>query len=86
MRLTKRVVQQLLNQNEGFTFRTSYKGKNLSEDRLYQIRDGLLRISAAGKTSWAASRYSTGEGIADAGQTRRFLKTYLARLNTDGFD
>lgn len=86
MRLTKSVVQQLLAQNEGFTFRTSYKGKNLSEDRLYLIRDGLLRISAAGKTSWADSRYSTGEGVADAAQTLRFLRKYLDRLNTDGIN
>jgi hypothetical protein len=57
MRLTKDVRQQLLDQNEGFTRRTSYSGKNLSEDRLYEIRDGELHVRAAGKTSWADSRY-----------------------------
>lgn len=85
MRLTRDLVQRLMDQNEGFRFETSYRGRNQSEDRVYEIRGGRLHIRAAGKTSWADSRYSN-EGVADDEQTRRFLRTYLDRLNTDGID
>ena len=56
MRLTSDVRQQLLDQNEGFTTSTSYRGNNGSEDRAYEIRGGQLHIRAMGKTSWADSR------------------------------
>lgn len=40
MRLTKDVVQQLLEQNEGFKRTTHYSAKNFSEDRHYEISSG----------------------------------------------
>lgn len=83
-RLTKSVLQQILDQNEGFTFETSHRGRNQSEDRRYRISDGQLHYTAAGRGSWADSRYSHGWAVADDEQTRRFVRTYADRLNTDG--
>ena len=37
-RLTKKVRQQLLDQNEGFTRRTYYEGRNSREERIYTIQ------------------------------------------------
>ena len=85
MRLTKNVRQQLLDQNEGFKTKTSYSGKNSSEDRTYEIQDGELHIRAKGNTSWADSRYDQ-EFVADDEQTRRFLRDNLNALSTDGIE
>ncbi|MFJ8073829.1 hypothetical protein ACIQ7Q_07805 [Streptomyces sp. NPDC096176] len=84
MRLTREVRQQLLDQNEGFEKRTSSSGKNFTEYRHYRITGGQLLIRASGKTSWADSRFDTGYVGATDDQTRRFLREYLAELNTDG--
>lgn len=56
-RLTKKVRQQLLNQNSGFERRTYYESRNSEEERIYRIEDGHLKIRAIGNTSWANSRY-----------------------------
>ena len=85
MRLTKDVRRQLLEQNEGFSTKTSYEGKNFSEDRKYTIKDGELHVQASGNTSWADSRFNN-EFIADDEQTHRFLYNYLNQLNKDGVD
>ncbi len=85
MRLTKSVVEQLLTQNEGFRWETYSRGNNFRERRVYRIVDGVVRISAQGKTSWAASRFND-EWVADAEQTRRFLRSVLGRLNTEGLE
>jgi len=51
MRLTKKLRQQLLDQNEGFETSTHYSSKNFTEDRHYQIAGGELHIRSTGKTS-----------------------------------
>lgn len=83
MRLTREVRQQLLDQNEGFERETRDKRKNFEEHRRYLITGGQLRIRSTGKTSWADSRFDNEE-VADDEQTHRFLRKYLAELNTDG--
>lgn len=83
MRLTKQVIQQLLNQNEGFKRTTSFTSKNSSYDNYYEIVNGELHVRSVGKTSWADSRYDTGT-VADDDRTRRFLRDNLHSLNTDG--
>ena len=85
MRLTKDVRRQLLEQNEGFSTKTSYRGRNSSEDRTYTITGGQLHIHASGKTSWADSRY-TSDGVADEDQTHRYLYDHLHMLDKDGID
>ncbi len=44
-RLTKKVRQQLLDQNEGFIRRTYYEGRNSREERIYTISGGHLHKS-----------------------------------------
>jgi hypothetical protein len=85
MRLTREVRQRLLDQNEGFTDSISYRAKNFSENRYYEIRGGQLYVRATGKTSWADSRHDV-EFVADDEQTHRFLRDHLHALNTDGLD
>lgn len=85
MPLTKQVIQQLLDQNEGFKKSTHYSDRNNTNDRHYQIVSGELRIRETGKTSWADSRYDN-EFVADEDQTRSFLRKNLGALNTDGLN
>ena len=85
MRLTVSVIQQLLNQNEGFGDETHYSAKNITDTRAYLITGGQLRIRSTGKTSWADSRFDD-QWIADTDEARRFLRDRLSRLNTDGLD
>ncbi len=85
MRLTKEVIQQLLDQNEGFVTETTNRQKNITEHRTYRISSGQLYIRSYGKTSWADSRFDS-EYPADEGQTRRFLRNYLGSLNTVGLE
>lgn len=81
--LTRNVRQRLLEQNEGYTARTYYRGKNFREQRDYEIRGGELHIRSRGKTSWADSRFDDSL-TANEDQTRRFLRNNLHALNTDG--
>jgi hypothetical protein len=83
LRLTKTVVQRLLEQNEGFATTTQYTARNSREHRRYWIEGGKLLIRLTGKTSWADSRYDRVV-VADPDQTRRFLRGVLDALNTDG--
>jgi hypothetical protein len=83
IRLTKGAVQQLLDQNDGFTSRTNYEGKNFREQRDYEIRDGELHYRSRGKTSWADSRFDELR-VADEEQARRFLRKNLRSLDTAG--
>lgn len=85
MRLTKKVRQQILDQNDGFQARTSYSAKNFSETTDYTITNGTLHIRSRGKTSWADSRFDN-ETIADDEQTRQFISKNLYELNTDGIE
>lgn len=85
MRLTKKVREQLLDQNEGFVTTTHNSQRNSTEDRTYTIADGELHIQAKGNTSWADSRYEK-EWVADDEATHRFLHNNLGILNTDGID
>lgn len=84
-RLTKSVRQQLLNQNDGFSRRTYYEGRNSREERIYTVSGGQLHIRAIGKTSWADSRYDD-EWIASEEETHRFLYEYQDYMNADGID
>lgn len=84
-RLTKPVRQRILDQNEGFSTRTYYEGKNCREERTYTISDGELHIRANGKTSWADSRYSE-EWVANDKETHSFLYKYRTEMDLDGVD
>ena len=85
MRLTSTVRQKILDQNEGFTTRTSYDSRNSEYDRIYTISCGQLHIREIRKTSWADSRYNK-ERIADNEETHRFLYNNLGSLKHDGLD
>ena len=85
MRLTKNVLQQLLDQNDGFERTTHYSGKNSAESKRYKISGGKLHIRARGNTSWADSRYDK-EYVGDEDQTRRFISKFLHALNTEGLE
>lgn len=85
MRYTKAVIQQLLDQNEGFTRTTHDSQKNFSETRDYTISNGELHIRARGKTSWADSRFDN-QSVATVEQARYFLKKFEYALNTDGLE
>lgn len=72
MRLTKSNIQKILNNNEGYTSKTSFKSKNNSYTRNYLIQAGKLIIREVGKTCWSDSRYDkTWE--ANEEETHRFL-------------
>lgn len=85
MRLTSTIRQRILNQNEGFTTRTSYDAKNSEYERIYTILSGQLHIREIGKTSWADSRYNK-EWIADNDETHRFIYNNLGLFNLDGIE
>ena len=79
VRLTKKVRQQLLDQNEGFKKKTSYDSRNSSWIREYLIKGGKLLINQTGRTSWSDSRYDkTWE--ADEQETHSFLYKFLDEL------
>lgn len=82
MRLTKAVVQRLLDMNEGFTKTKSWSGRNFKCDYHYLIEGGKLLVRENGKTSWADSQFNDVR-VADIEQTRRFLRSVLHLLNKD---
>lgn len=79
VRLTKKVRQQLLDQNEGFKKRTWYDSRNSSWTRDYLIKGGKLLINQSGKTSWADSWYEKS-WEADEQETHSFLYKFLDEL------
>ena len=81
-RLTKAVRQKLLDNNEGFSTRTYYEGRNSREERIYTISGGQLHIRAIGKTSWADSRYEN-EWVASEEEVHRFLYAHQGEMDTD---
>lgn len=83
MRLTKDVIQKLLEINEGFTKTTNFVDRNFKETNNYLIKGGKLLIRSTGKTSWADSRFDNNT-IADIDQTRRFLRKVIDQLKTEG--
>ena len=84
MRFTKKNRQKVLNDNEGFSTSTSYRGRNFQADRTYSIADGKLSIRATGKTSWADSRFDdTNVYGADDEETKSFLRRFRDELNLD---
>lgn len=84
-RLTKDVRQRILYQNEGFSTRTYYEGKNSKEERIYTVSGGQLHIRAIGKTSWADSRYND-EWVASDEEAHRFLYEHQWEMNLDGIE
>lgn len=80
VRLTKKNIQHILNENEGFKARTYYQGKNSEEENFYSIEGGRLLKRSVGKTSWSDSRYDKTT-VCDMDQTRYILKKYRDRLN-----
>ncbi|MCP1494588.1 hypothetical protein J2Y73_004619 [Peribacillus frigoritolerans] len=84
-RFTKKVVQTLLDQNEGFERTTYFKDRNFRENNHYRISVGDLYIHKSGKTSWADS-YFDYEEIADVEQARRFLLKFYDDSNSDGIE
>ncbi|RWZ60608.1 hypothetical protein EQV77_04750 [Halobacillus fulvus] len=85
MRLTKDVIQKLLDSNEGFTKTKYFSGRNFKETNHYLIKGGKLLIRSKGKTSWADSRHDNST-IADIEQTRRFLRKVIDELKTEGIE
>ena len=85
MRLTKTVIQKILDMNDGFSRSTSYSGKNYSADYSYLVKGGKLLIGRTDKTSWADSRSDT-HGTADIDQTRRFIRKFIDFMKTDGLE
>jgi len=83
IRLTQSNVQRLLENNDGFEASTNYSGKNFQESRHYRVSAGEVRVRSTGNTSWADSRFDK-DFVADADQTRRFLRSNLDALNTEG--
>lgn len=83
MRLTKDVIQKLLDINEGFAKTKHFAARNLKETNHYLIKSGKLLIRSTGKTSWADSRFDKNT-IADIDQTRRFLREVIDELKTEG--
>ena len=84
MRFTKDNRQQILDNNEGFTTKTHFRGKNFHEDRTYTIADGKLKVRATGSTSWADSRYDDKyEYGANDDVTKRYLRENKEDLDTD---
>jgi len=81
-RLTKKVRQQLLNQNSGFERRTNYESRNFEEERTYRIENGYLKIRAVGSTSWSDSRYDR-TWVGDDQEIHSFLYKYLEELDYD---
>jgi hypothetical protein len=81
MRLTKDVVQKLLDLNEGFSRTKSYSSRNFKCDYHYLIQGGKLLVREVGKTSWADSRFDDAV-VADIDRTRRFLRDHLHLLKT----
>lgn len=81
MRLTKDVVQKLLDLNEGFSRTKSYSSRNFKCDNHYLIQGGKLLVREVGKTSWADSRFDDAV-VADIDRTRRFLRDHLHLLKT----
>lgn len=82
-RLTASVRQRILEQNDGFTTRTYYEGKNFRAERIYTISDGELHIRSIGKTSWADSRFDD-EWIASDKEAHKFLYNHKSQMNLDG--
>lgn len=82
MRLTKDVIQKLLDMNEGFSRTKSYSSRNFKCDYHYLIKGGKLLVREIGKTSWADSRFDDAL-VADIERTRRFLREYLPLLKKD---
>lgn len=84
-RLTKKVRQQILDQNNDRSIRTYYEGRNFREERVYMIRNGQLFVKEIGDTSWADSKYNQ-ERLAGDDETHRFLYKYCDKLNLDGIE
>lgn len=82
MRLTKDVVQNLLDLNEDFSKIKSYSSRNFKCDYHYLIKGGKLLVREIGKTSWADSNFDDAL-VADIDRTRRFLREYLPLLKKD---
>ncbi|WP_343886458.1 hypothetical protein, partial [Luteococcus sanguinis] len=85
MRLTKKVRERLIEQNEGFTTSSYYEARNFREQRDYTIADGKVHIRARGKTSWADSDFDNS-WVADDEEAHRFLYRHKDRLDTTGLD
>lgn len=84
-RLTMAVRQKILDQNEGFSTKTYFEGKNSREERIYTISRGKLHIRSIGKTSWADSRYDN-ERIASDEETHRFLYEHQWEMDLNGIE
>ena len=84
-RLTQKVRQQILNQNEGFTTRTYFENKNSREERIYTVRGGRVYVREIGDTSWSDSAYDE-ERLLDDEATHRFLYEHSWKMNLDGID
>ncbi|QHE52750.1 hypothetical protein [Pontibacillus sp. HMF3514] len=83
MRLTKDVVQKLLDMNEGFEKTTYSRDRNFKATYHYLIKGGKLLVRSKGKTSWSDSNFDNTK-VANLEQTRNFLRKAIDVLKTEG--
>ena len=84
-RLTQKVRQQILDQNEGFTTRTYFENRNFREERIYTVRGGCLYVREIGDTSQSDSAYDQERRL-DDDETHRFLCEHSWKMNLDGIE
>lgn len=84
-RLTASVRQQLLDQNEGLTFHTTYRDRNSREVRTYTVKGGELLINAQGKGPFGGSQFNT-DWVADSEQVHRTLYDHQRRFDHSRVD
>ena len=74
-RLTKDVVQEILDQNEGFTGTTSFSSRNSSYTNKYRIENGSMLVHSEGKGGYGVGRYEE-DYECDIDQVRRAIKHF----------
>ena len=80
---TKKVIKKVLEDNEGFSKDTFYKGKNIKVTNHYEIKNGKMTRREYGKMSGGDGRFDDTREC-DIDETRRVLNKFLYDLNLDG--
>ena len=85
-RFTKEIVKRILDQNNGFKWKTSYEGNNFRQYCNYTIEDGDMYVSSSGKGNWSDSRFSYEKTPVDLETARRIIKKAIDYLNISGIE
>lgn len=86
VRLTADKLKKVLEANEGVSVESYFSGNNVSQSRIYTIRDGNMYVKSSGKTSWSDSRYSDDEELCTPEQTRRILHKHPVKFHLADFE